>query len=198
MPPRFTRRAQVPAPPPRRGGMTGLRATAPIHLESSGPDFCCLAMPADPLTRHRMSAESYTALLRAQGGVCAICGLGLSRTFGKGAAARSGPAPLFIDHDHVCCSRGSCGRCNRGLLCSGCNGDLGAFEGRGLEYIVRIRNARWVAAALAYLRAHGHDPTDPARRAAVDRSRHERAERLGTQCTCGQCMPLPAVRKPGR
>jgi hypothetical protein len=53
------------------------------------------------------------------------------------------------------------------FLCSGCNGDLGAFETRGLGYIVRIRNEHWVEAALTYLRTYGHDPTDPSRNAAV-------------------------------
>jgi hypothetical protein len=189
MSPRQLTRPCTPALPHHHGDLIDLSATRLIHIDSPGPDFCCLAMPAEPLARHRMSAETYSALLRAQRGVCAICDRGLSRTFATDDIMRNGPAPLFIDHDHVCCARGSCGRCNRGLLCSGCNGDLGTFEARGWEYIVRIRNARWVKAALAYLRAYGHDPTDPTRRAAVNRSKHEDAKRLGTQCTCNRCTP---------
>ncbi|MFF5293068.1 endonuclease domain-containing protein [Paractinoplanes globisporus] len=191
-------RVRVPAVPSRRGDLIDLSATAAIHIDSPGPDFCCLALPAEPLVRHRMTGEAYSALLRAQDGVCAICGRGLSRSFGADDTARSGPAPLFIDHDHVCCRRGSCGRCNRGLLCSGCNGDLGAFEAKGLEHIGRIRNERWVAAALAYLRAYGHDPTDLNRRAAVNKTKHEHAKQLGAQCTCDQCTPLAIARAPGR
>jgi len=191
-------RFPVRALPHHCGDLIDLTASMAIHIESPGPDFCCLAMPNEALGRHRMTREAYSALLRAQDGVCAICGRGLSRSFGADNTARSGPAPLFIDHDHVCCQRGSCGRCNRGLLCSGCNGDLGAFETRGLEYIIRIRNARWVAAALAYLRAYGNDPTDPIRRTAVNKSKHERAQQLGAQCTCGQCSPLAIPRAPGR
>jgi hypothetical protein len=192
-------RVRVSALPPRRGDLIDLTATAPIHIDSPGPDFCCLALPTEPLIRHRMTGETYSALLRAQDGVCAICGRGLSKpVIGTENTARSGPMPLFIDHDHVCCPRGSCGRCNRGRLCSGCNGDLGAFEARGLEYIVSIRNDRWVAAALAYLRAYGHDPTDPTRSASVNHSKHERAKRIGAQCTCNQCRPPAVARTSGR
>lgn len=48
-----------------------------------------------------------------------------------------------IDHDHACC-RGSktCGKCVRGLLCSGCNTGLGAFSDS--EYALTVA-AKYVA-----------------------------------------------------
>lgn len=51
---------------------------------------------------------------------------------------------LFIDHDHKCCHDDSdprhykrCGECNRGLICSGCNFGLAAFD----DNIETIRRA---------------------------------------------------------
>lgn len=37
---------------------------------------------------------------------------------------------LSIDHDHACCPQnyGTCGQCNRGVLCRGCNMSLGSTK----------------------------------------------------------------------
>lgn len=58
-----------------------------------------------------MSSEKLTEALN--GATCAACG---------------GTELLGIDHDHSCCSynkKRSCGKCNRGVLCHGCNIALG-------------------------------------------------------------------------
>jgi Recombination endonuclease VII len=71
--------------------------------------------------RHRCHAKGitvaqYQAALTVQDGRCAIC----RREFGDEAG------PPHIDHDHACCPGAkSCGRCFRGLLCTGCNHSLG-------------------------------------------------------------------------
>lgn len=89
---------------------------------------------SDPLARQAMldgqrkwkyglSREEFDALLESQGG-CAICGV--TEPGGKGE--------WHIDHDHACCpfapngSGRTCGKCTRGLLCTGCNVGLGAFR----------------------------------------------------------------------
>jgi hypothetical protein len=56
----------------------------------------------------------YLAKFAEQNGVCAMCMI----------AATDG-SPLFIDHDHKCCPKLSCGKCFRGLLCNRCNTILG-------------------------------------------------------------------------
>lgn len=62
-----------------------------------------------------LSEEDFVALLAR--GKCDICG--------KTGEHRKGE--LVIDHDHVCCPEPSrsCGKCVRGLVCSGCNWALG-------------------------------------------------------------------------
>jgi hypothetical protein len=66
---------------------------------------------------YRVTPEHYSALLEAQGGVCAVCEL--PDATGK---------DLAVDHDHGCCPvPRSCGNCVRGLLCSRCNLGIGRF-----------------------------------------------------------------------
>lgn len=57
-----------------------------------------------------ITVEHYEALLKAQGGVCAICG-------GTDPAGRM----LAVDHDHATLAI-------RGLLCFGCNVAVGIYE----------------------------------------------------------------------
>lgn len=65
--------------------------------------------------RYGLTEQEYDEKLESQGGRCAICG---------------DDVPLQIDHDHDCCAResSSCGECNRGLLCHGCNVGIGRFK----------------------------------------------------------------------
>jgi hypothetical protein len=63
----------------------------------------------------RLTVDDYEMMLSAQGGVCAVCGTGPSAT-----------RRLNVDHDRTCCpQQKSCGRCVRGLLCTGCNNGTG-------------------------------------------------------------------------
>lgn len=64
---------------------------------------------------YSLSAEQYAAILEAQGGYCAICGIANGRS-----------RALSVDHDHSCCpGPTSCGDCVRSLLCRPCNDFLG-------------------------------------------------------------------------
>jgi hypothetical protein len=67
------------------------------------------------LKDYGINEATYEALLRSQGGVCAICHEGESRVgpFGQ-------TEPLCVDHDHAT------GRV-RGLLCNGCNAGIGSL-----------------------------------------------------------------------
>lgn len=69
------------------------------------------------LRKFGISPDQYAAMLKAQGGGCAVCGEQCS----------SGKA-LAIDHDHSCCpGQRTCGKCVRGLLCQRCNLGIGMF-----------------------------------------------------------------------
>lgn len=69
--------------------------------------------------RYGMAEADYEAMLRGQGGGCAICG-------GTAPGGRGGV--FSVDHDHACCpGKTSCGRCIRGLLCSRCNTAIGSL-----------------------------------------------------------------------
>lgn len=73
-------------------------------------------MNADLMRGYRITLDEYRSLLDSQGGVCAIRGCG---------AAPEDDRRLPVDHDHSCCSKGSCGHCVRGVLCTRCNTALG-------------------------------------------------------------------------
>ena len=61
--------------------------------------------------------EKIEALIALQGGKCLICDL----EFPDGR--------WNVDHDHSCCNgRYTCGKCVRGILCSGCNGGMGLLK----------------------------------------------------------------------
>ena len=72
-------------------------------------------------SRHQqIYGVDFEALNEVQQGLCAICG----NPQKAGHMER-----LSVDHDHSCCPYGkSCGKCVRGLLCSGCNSGLGYFQ----------------------------------------------------------------------
>jgi hypothetical protein len=101
----------------------------------------------DSLARYGLTLAGFDALLATQGGVCKVCGTGKPGGVG-------GPRGWHVDHDHACCNtrKRSCGKCVRGILCSGCNVGIGCLH----EDPVIIR------AALDYLAAY------QARRGAVD------------------------------
>jgi hypothetical protein len=79
------------------------------------------------LRKYGLTPREYNALLRAQSGVCAICG--------QPPAANK---ILCVDHDHKTDEV-------RGLLCNNCNTGLGMFKDR----------IRLLAAAIVYLEDNG-------------------------------------------
>lgn len=91
--------------------------------------------PIASLRKFSLTRADYQQMFSAQEGRCAIC-LSPPKT-----------NRLAIDHDHSCCpGSGSCGKCVRGLLCAGCNLQLGVVE-RG-----------FVPLAIRYLEKYGVKP----------------------------------------
>ena len=83
-----------------------------------------------------ITADEYAAILREQGGGCAICG----------KPPEENGRDLAVDHDHSCCpGKRSCGKCVRGLLCVTCNPGIGYFKD----------STELLLAAVAYLRRVG-------------------------------------------
>lgn len=71
------------------------------------------------LKAYSTTIEWFDAQWDAQGRGCAICGVGECET-GR---------MMAVDHDHACCATTpTCGECNRGILCWGCNIGLGNFK----------------------------------------------------------------------
>ena len=90
-----------------------------------------------------MTLEQYNDRVRAQSGVCAICGHPPSHSLGQGQHAPR----LLVDHNH---STGAV----RGLLCHSCNILIGM-----LESFQRDQRAGLIQSALAYLERH-NDTTE--------------------------------------
>jgi hypothetical protein len=74
------------------------------------------------LARYNLTPEQYSEMYERQGGKCRICRRPETQKANNGL-----PKPLAVDHDHSCCPEHtrSCGKCNRGLLCTRCNAALG-------------------------------------------------------------------------
>lgn len=84
-------------------------------------------------SKYGLNLERFAAMLAAQGGGCAICGLS------------NGERQMCVDHDHACCpGKASCGDCVRGLLCTQCNAALGNFRD----------DEDLLLSAVSYLRQH--------------------------------------------
>lgn len=84
----------------------------------------------------KLTVDAYAEMLSKQNGVCAIC---CREPKGK---------RLAVDHDHACCKgKYSCGKCVRGLLCTGCNRKVGLIE----------YNPELFAKANEYLRLHSKE-----------------------------------------
>lgn len=98
------------------------------------------------LRRFSVTPEQHAAMLRSQGGRCAICRM-----------LPDGSRELAVDHDHNCCpdSARSCGKCVRGLLCQRCNTGIGSLRDdpdlltAAAEYVreARIHDRRVVGVA---------------------------------------------------
>ena len=83
--------------------------------------------------RYGVTSAKYLQMLAQQDGRCAICQRP-SSDFAR---------PLAVDHDHTCCAATpTCGKCNRGLLCGGCNTALHSVE----------RDDKWLSRAANYIR----------------------------------------------
>lgn len=71
--------------------------------------------------KYGITLEQYNKMLEDQNGVCLICS-------GTGGMSHM-LTPLVVDHDHTCCEgQTTCGKCVRGLLCSGCNTGIGLLK----------------------------------------------------------------------
>ncbi|MEV4118475.1 endonuclease domain-containing protein [Micromonospora sp. NPDC049645] len=167
-------------------------ATPPalITVDAEWWAVCSLRLPTRALTRHRLTAERYRALRAQYHGVCALCS--------RGNFYANQPAPLFIDHDHLCCPdhHNTCGSCVRGLLCSGCNGWLGALELWGKVPGLND-DGNWLRAAVAYLDRAGCALTAD-RKTATVALHHRKVALWDPPCTCRVCDPGWEQRRAGR
>ncbi len=109
------------------------------------PEHRRMVLRRAALSRHKMTIEQYDAQLLEQHGVCVLCGQPPQKN------------SLHVDHDHSCCDKKfTCGKCNRGLLCSHCNikiGYLEAFLGDLTDKHLHLGAApgTWLYKALTYL-----------------------------------------------
>lgn len=113
---------------------------APFQRRSNANKYCTTCVPEGDLrarwliVNYKISRPAYEDFLKIQQGLCAVCRVWEARV---------------VDHDHSCCpSVPACGQCNRGLLCAGCNLNIGLWE-KGTKGVTLAPQA------IEYLRAHG-------------------------------------------
>jgi len=95
---------------------------------------------------YKTTKEWYDAKLSEQDGHCALC-----------SAVITGGKRLHVDHDHACCpGKRACGKCNRGLLCGGCNIRLGFLQAFLKETTSVVPKwDTWLEKAILYLTRYG-------------------------------------------
>lgn len=72
---------------------------------------------------HHIRAEQFYSMVKEQKWACAICKNPLIFHID------GSKSDINVDHDHSCCpGRIGCGKCVRGITCSGCNGGMGLFK----------------------------------------------------------------------
>lgn len=113
------------------------------RCRATGRKAECTQLNRDRMLRWKfgITADEYDAMLRAQGGGCAVCG---------DTRVPSHQKFLSVDHDH---ETGAI----RGILCSGCNTALGLL-GENPTRMVRL--ARYVASHDPSLRVTKNSPSD--------------------------------------
>lgn len=90
---------------------------------------------------YNTSIEWYESKLKEQDGHCALCE----------ATQFTHRKRLGVDHDHSCCPKRGCGKCNRGVLCATCNYHIGQVEAVLKEATIVPKKGTWTARALEYI-----------------------------------------------
>jgi len=90
---------------------------------------------------YNTTIEWYDAKLKEQEGHCALCE----------ATQFTHRKRMGIDHDHNCCPKRGCGKCNRGILCATCNYRVGQLEAVLKEAKVVPTLGSWIERAINYL-----------------------------------------------
>ncbi len=90
---------------------------------------------------YNTTVEWYENKLKYQGGHCALCE----------ATQFTHRKRMGVDHDHSCCLKKGCGKCNRGILCATCNYRVGQLEAVLQEAQVIPLSDSWTEKAMLYV-----------------------------------------------
>jgi len=90
---------------------------------------------------YNTTIEWYETKLKEQNNRCALCG----------STQESHRKRMGVDHDHSCCPKRGCGKCNRGILCPTCNYRIGQIEFVLESATIVPQKGTWMEKALAYI-----------------------------------------------